>query len=166
MKVGLAQSAPADFLNAWGAWFFADRRTRRISPWSDLSAEAWIARALEADIPETLREAAQLRPENPQVLARLTHVTLNQSAQENPHRVEEADWLSRRALALAPQDPLAVTARADWLNRQGQRAEGISLMEALPEAARRHSHYWQCLGLLLQFDGRNEDALTAFNRAV
>lgn len=162
----VSEAAPGDFFSDWGRWFFADRQARSISPWTSVGEGDWLDRAVGFDLFETLREAAQFRPDHAQALARLTHLTLNQRTEDNPQRLAEADWLSQRAVALAPQDPLVVMARADWIHRQGRLPEAIALMEALPEKARTHGHCWELLGVLLRFAGRTQEALEAFNRSV
>ncbi|HAB18295.1 MAG TPA: protein kinase [Verrucomicrobiota bacterium] len=165
IETTLRGAGDPDFFSAWGRWFFANRRSRPVSPWGSVSVSAWVRQAIEADTLETLREAAGMEPDDPHVLARLSLLALNQSATENPRHMEEADWLSRRALALAPNDSLTVMARAAWLCRKDLSA-AIALAERLPETARTHGIYWDFLGHMYRWAGRYDESLSALGRAV
>ena len=64
----------------------------------------YIRRRIQENTLESLQEASRLSPTNGLALARLARKVLEQDAKDNPRRVGEADFFSRRAVALSPND--------------------------------------------------------------
>jgi WD40 repeat protein len=105
VKEQVLKSTNADYYTRWARWFLADRSTRTISPSSSITVPEYVQRLMEENTLESLREAVRLAPDNAVVLARLARHVLSQNSNQNPRQEAEADALSRRALALAPNDP-------------------------------------------------------------
>jgi WD40 repeat protein/serine/threonine protein kinase len=101
----LASGSGSDVYSRWATWFFADRSTRSISPFSSLTVPEYVQRRIEENTLESLQEAVQLSPTNGLTFARLAWRVLEQDEKDNPGRVGEADFLSRRAVGLSPNDP-------------------------------------------------------------
>jgi hypothetical protein len=101
VKARVAAAPAGDPWTRWGQWFFADRSQRALA-WDSLRSSLSAADQLLAGGRfEDLRQASRLSPTNALVLARLALATLAQT--NSPSRVLEADFLSRRAVDLAPQ---------------------------------------------------------------
>jgi len=98
----MKQLEETDQWSRWGRSFFSGRATRTISPFSTIAVQEYVRQRIEGDTSESLSEAVRLSPTNGLIFARLARRVLEQ--QENPCRVGEADFLSRRAVALSPQD--------------------------------------------------------------
>ena len=62
---------------------------------------------------DSLQEAVRLAPTNGLAFARLAKQVLGQSEKDNPRRVGEADFFSRYAVKLAPQDAEVAKIRAE-----------------------------------------------------
>ncbi len=113
----------SDFYTRWAKWFFADRSTRTISPNSPVTLPDYVQRRIDENTFESLDDAVRLDPTNGLALARLALQVLKQDPARNPRQAGEADWLSRRALALAPADDEVVRTRRAVLNFTNQAAQ-------------------------------------------
>jgi WD40 repeat protein len=89
-------------------WSVSDRRTRTISPLSQLTVSEWLENRIKEGTLEGLRPAMQIDPANARVTAnlgrRLADQALKQGADPDEARRArgEADFLTSRALKLAP----------------------------------------------------------------
>jgi WD40 repeat protein len=108
----LASSSGSDVYSRWVRWFFADRSTRTISPFSSITVPEYVQRRIREDTLGSLYEAVRLAPTNGLAFARLAKQVLAQDEKTNPRRVGEADFLSRHAVKLAPQDAEVAKIRA------------------------------------------------------
>ena len=113
LKQRFAQGATGNAYERWAAWFFDDTPARKISPSAPLTTEEYISRRLEENTLDALHEAVRLSPTNALALAKLARLILSQPAAENPRRIGEADFLSRRAVQLAPADEEVAALRAE-----------------------------------------------------
>jgi WD40 repeat protein len=104
LKEQIRTSSATDAFTRWAKWFCADRGTRTISPWSSFTVSDYVKSRIEENTVESLREALRLSPTNGLALARFATQLLAHSNEENPRRVVEADFFSRRALQRSPQD--------------------------------------------------------------
>jgi WD40 repeat protein/tRNA A-37 threonylcarbamoyl transferase component Bud32 len=123
VKRQVLASAAADSYSLWGKWFFADRATRAISPSSTVSVPEYVQRLVQENTPESLREALQLSPTNALAFARLALSTLNKQEKPDPSQLNEADFLSQRALQLSPNNAEALDVRAEVAIRLRQAAK-------------------------------------------
>ena len=72
---------------------------------------------------DALHEAVRLSPTNALALARLARLILSQPPAENPRRIGEADFLSRRAVQMAPTDAEVVALRAEVAAKLAEEAK-------------------------------------------
>jgi eukaryotic-like serine/threonine-protein kinase len=104
LRKKLETSSGTDVSSLWAKWFFADRSTRTISPFSSITIPEYIQRRIEENTLESLREAVSLSPTNGLAYARLAKQVLTQSDEDNPRRIGEADFFSRYAVKWSPND--------------------------------------------------------------
>jgi len=109
----LDQISTSDSYARWIRWFFADRATRTISAFSSVTVPEFVQRRIEENTLDSLSEALRLSPTNGLACARLALLMLKEGAKQNPSRLSEADFLSRRALELSPSDPEVIKVRAE-----------------------------------------------------
>jgi hypothetical protein len=89
-------------------WSVADRRSRTISPFSQLTVSEWLENRIKEGTVEGLRRALQVDPANARITAylgrRLADYALKQASDPDEARRArgEADFLTRRAQKLAP----------------------------------------------------------------
>lgn len=95
----------------WAKWLIADRKTRTVSPSLRMTIPQYVERRIEQYSLESLREAVFLSPTNGLAFARLARLVLEQDAKENPRRIGEVDFLSRRGMNLAPDNAEVVQIR-------------------------------------------------------
>ena len=100
LKARFAATNATDAWTRWGKWFLADRSTRTVAWDSDVTVPAQVESLLAADTLDALRQAVRFSPTNALALAHLARATLADT--NNPCRLPEADFLSQRAVELAP----------------------------------------------------------------
>jgi len=89
-------------------WSVSDRRSRTISPLSQVTISEWMENRIKEDTAESLRAAMQIDPANARVTAHLGRRLADQALKQDsdPDEVRrdrgEADFLTRRAVKLAP----------------------------------------------------------------
>jgi WD40 repeat protein len=84
----------------WAQWFLAPPEQRTLS-WDSTQLAFTLPAVGDPSVSlATWRQAARLCPTNAQIVARLAQATLAET--NNPCRLREADFLSRRAVELAP----------------------------------------------------------------
>lgn len=108
-----------DVYSLWVKWFVADRSTRTISPFSSITISAHVRDLIKENTTESLRQAINLSPTNGLAFARMARQTLTGNDKELPHRIAEAEFLSRRAVELLPQDAEVQQVRAEVIARSG-----------------------------------------------
>ena len=64
---------------------------------------------------ESLREAVRFSPTNSLAYARLAKAVLAEPLAQNPRRAGEAEFFSRYALKLSPDDPEVMKIRAEFI---------------------------------------------------
>src|SRR5438046_10179295 len=107
---GMVISAQLTPLQRVMKWSVSDRRTRTISPFSQVTVSEWLENRIKEGTVEGLRAAMQVDPANARVTAhlgrRLADYALEQDADPDEARRArgEADFLTRRALKLAPDN--------------------------------------------------------------
>jgi tetratricopeptide (TPR) repeat protein len=89
-------------------WSVSDRRSRTISPFSQVTVPEWLENRIKEGTVEGLRAAIQVDPANVRVTAHLGRRLANQALEQGSDPDEarrtraEADFLTSRALKLAP----------------------------------------------------------------
>lgn len=99
-KARFATVTATDPWTRWAKWFLDDRGTRTVAWDSDVTVPAYVESLLAQNTVDALRKAIRLAPTNALALARLARATLADT--NNPCRVKEADFLSRRAVEPVP----------------------------------------------------------------
>ena len=124
VKREVAEGPATDDYVRWAQWFFADRATRTTSPNSSLTVAEYVQRRIRREnTVESLREALTLSPTNGLAFARLAKHVLAPENETDPRRLGEAEFLSRRAVELAPNDPEAQRVRAESLEQNQDRSK-------------------------------------------
>ena len=91
-------------------WSVSDRRSRTISPFSQLTVSEWLENRIKEGTVEGLRAAMQVDPANARVTAHLGRRLADQALEQGSDPDEarrargEADFLTSRALKLAPDN--------------------------------------------------------------
>jgi dipeptidyl aminopeptidase/acylaminoacyl peptidase len=100
-------------------WSVSDRRSRTISPFSQVTVSKWLENRIKEGTIESLRAAMQVDTANPRVTAhlgrRLADQALKQASDPDEARRArgEADFLTNRALKLAPDSNEVKKLRAE-----------------------------------------------------
>ena len=91
-------------------WSVSDRRSRTISPFSQITVSEWLENRIKEGTVEGLRAALQVDPANARVTAHLGRRLADQALKQGSDPDEarrargEADFLTSRALKLAPDN--------------------------------------------------------------
>jgi WD40 repeat protein len=166
MKESLAASSAADPFSQFAKWFFAEPRTRTLSPFSRLTLPDYTRHRIDENTLESLREAARLAPRNGLALARLARRVFEQDPAQEPLRLEQADLLSRRALALASAEPEVWWSRAAVLAQRGQMPEATEALQRGSAQPPPDPEFWLVTGLIHENAGQLESAEQAFSKVI
>jgi hypothetical protein len=126
----------AEYYSRWAQWFFADRATRTISPYSSITAAEYVQRHIQENTEESLLEAVRVSPTNRLALARLARLRLAANPVQEPEALGEAEYYARRALDLSPHDPECLVARAKLLEQTGSTNEALQAGSKVIDLAR------------------------------
>jgi tetratricopeptide (TPR) repeat protein len=110
----LAQFRPLRPLGNGWVGSLADRETRLISPSALVTVADYVERRIEDDSLESLTQVLRIAPLNPQILSRLGRKLMIADSTRVTQQ-DRAEWLTRLALELAPEDPSVWWLRADVL---------------------------------------------------
>ena len=80
-------------------WLALDLDQRTTSPHSEISVNEYVSDLVKQDLPETLREALMLDPENPVVMGRLGYRLVTQP-EPSIRDIRYGGFLVRRAVAI------------------------------------------------------------------
>ena len=106
----LAPSSKLTPLQRLMKWSVSDRRSRTISPFSQVTVSEWLENRIKEGTIEGLRAAMQVDPANARVTAHLGRRLADQALKQDSDPDEarrargEADFLTSRALKLAPDN--------------------------------------------------------------
>ena len=128
LKQELERRAPSDAYTRWAHWFLRDPLARTISPSSPVRVSDYVQRRIEQATVEGLREACRLSPSNATALARLAVQTSGAAGTNRLRELGEAEWLSRRALALGPETTEAWWVRAEILEQRSNLVDSLSAL--------------------------------------
>lgn len=173
LKRALARLSPTDPGAEWLHWFIADRSRRSTGPGTRLTVpermaeEGRLARAGATTLCPDLPAMLVLKPSDGLLYARAARIDLaSYDSSSDPQLLDRADWLSRRAIALAAQEAVSWWVRADVESARGDRPAALALMaraSALPHA---RAEFWFAYAVRLESDGRNAEAISAYTKAV
>jgi WD40 repeat protein/tetratricopeptide (TPR) repeat protein len=177
----------------WVHWFFDDRSNRTISPRSLIPVDEYVRRRTDwpphysfaassafyrpgyiltqtrENALRRLREVIRLSPSNHLAMARLARVLtepVGTRSITNSRRAGDAEWFSRRALELAPDNPEVRWSRAHVLARLGRQREALDLVEKVVQAKPALPEARNVKGEALELDGRLDDACQAYTEAI
>jgi hypothetical protein len=108
----LQQPGAEDPYARWARWFLQDPSARSISPCAGLTVADYARRRADENTLESLREAWRLCPTNATLPTRLALRILVGNPTNDVRLRAHAEWLSRRAAELAPQDAEVLRLRA------------------------------------------------------
>jgi len=100
-------------------WSVSDRRSRMISPFSQVTVSEWLENRIKEGTVKRLRDAMELDPANARVTAHLGRCLADQAVKQGSDPDEarrargEADFLTSRALKLAPDNDEVKKLRED-----------------------------------------------------
>ena len=168
------ESTPADDpAGAWVRWFLEDRTRRAAGPsirWTvEQYAEEERAKARRGDplVSEALPELRRLFPRDGLFCAQMARVALrDHSSTEESRFLREADWWSRQALALAPDDPITGWVRAEWLAQAGPLEDALDLMRQAGRKEPTPGLFWLEFGQWLEAAGKPAEAFAAYTAAL
>jgi hypothetical protein len=106
-------------------WSVSDRRSRTISPFSQVKVSEWLENRIKEGTVEALRAALQIDPANANVTAHLGRRLADQALKQRSDSDEarrargEADFLTSRALKLAPDNDEVKKLRDEVVNLLG-----------------------------------------------
>jgi len=125
----LAANPDQTFYGRWARWFFADSASRTIALFSETTVAGYVQRRIEDNTRESLLEATLLSGTNALAFARRAE-NLSVPFKLGPHFAraipEDAEWFSRYATNLAPNDREVRQIRktvVETLQRSGNKAE-------------------------------------------
>jgi tetratricopeptide (TPR) repeat protein len=160
-----------DSCQQWVAWFLADRSTRPLSPSARSTISDWIGRVDNAShsrpdprVLRDLREAVEHQPTNGRLAADLARLLVTVDSSTDAKPLIEADWQSRRALALAPSQAESWWARALCLERMDDLSGALQAIEHATQLEPDNIHVGLATAALLEKAGRVEDALETFGQ--
>jgi WD40 repeat protein len=104
LRQTLSANTASDYYGRWASWFFADSATRAISPSSDVTVPEYMKRRIEENTRESLQEATLLSSTNGLAFARLAQQLIATNQTVRGEALKDAEWFSRYATNLAPND--------------------------------------------------------------
>jgi len=118
LRTETLRNESGDFYARWGRWFFANAVQRTVSAFSSYSVMQYVEGLIEENSTPSLREALLLAPTNAVAGARMAvRLISSPSAPASSATYSEADFLSREALRLAPNNNEVIRARNEVLKR-------------------------------------------------
>jgi tetratricopeptide (TPR) repeat protein len=155
----------ADFTR-WLEWFFADRSTRTLSPYSPIPIPQYVQSRAEETNVMSWREALMLCPTNGLAFARMARHCLRQSQSTNSSDFAQADWASRQAVKFAPRDGDAWHVRRLVLEQTRRWNELLTEADQAIQVQSANAFAWNAKAEALLEMGQPEAAMDACNRAL
>jgi WD40 repeat protein/tRNA A-37 threonylcarbamoyl transferase component Bud32 len=162
----LKSSAAQTAYDSWARWFLADRSIRSLSPEIKVTISEYVKGLVSDDRLETLSEAITLAPENPAVCARLSRRILSSHPNPGERELAMAGWLSRRAMALAPQDSESLWAQGLFYEHSGERGEALRSMQAAGALQPYEPAFWIDFGSSQERREHFDEAGQCYDKAV
>jgi hypothetical protein len=119
LKSQIVSTEANDVYTHWAKWLITitARDARTTFPSAPATMPAYIQQLIQENTLDSLEQAVRLSPTNGLAFARLAQQVLAKSEKANPLRVGEADFFSRHARKLAPQDVEVARIRAEVASR-------------------------------------------------
>jgi tetratricopeptide (TPR) repeat protein len=171
LKQEIAASSASNDWTRCGRWLFADPSARTISPFSSITVGDYVERLMDGatqlhsqEAIGRLQEAVRLAPKSGRALVNLARAML--SANPTPEGTLMADWYSRRAIKLSPEQPETWRARGEFFNHTGRLSEAFQAVEEGLIAHPRNSELWYDHGRMLAKTNRLQEAYGSFSKAI
>ena len=159
-------SQPDDDWVLWGRWLLADRATRTLSPFSQITISELVNRQIQKNTLASLREAIQRSPSNSVAYARLALLLEKRDPKEDPAHLEKAEFHARFALKLDPDNGVAWHALGAIQAQEGRLAEALQAIGRALELQPGDALAWEVRGGILEKTNQFTDALAAYSRQV
>jgi WD40 repeat protein/tRNA A-37 threonylcarbamoyl transferase component Bud32 len=190
LKSEILGQAANDRYVSWAKWFFEDRLTRTIAPHSPITLSEYLQHRLEpprnysyaATGPSyvsgyvrdqtrinqrlALEEALRVAPRNHLALARLARAIAEVHPDTNSLEMGDADWFSRRALELAPDNLEVRWSRAVVLGQSGALADAFERVDQLIRFQPDNPDFWNTKASILESMGRLDEAYPAYSKSI
>ena len=171
LKQELAANSATNDWTRCARWLFADPSTRTISPFSSIRLGDYVEHLMEGATQDRsqeaiarLQEAVRLAPKNGRALVSLVRAIL--SASPTPERALMAEWYSRRAIKLLPDEPDTWRARGELFNGTGRFPEAWETIEAGLAIHPHNPELWYDLGRMLARTNRLQEAYASLSKAI
>ena len=173
LKRVLADQPPSAPCAGWLAWFLADRADRAVGPCTSLRVtDAVAGQSHEARMgsvaacPDLARLLA-LSPANGLLFARAARLALETYRTRNdPVSLARAEWLSRRAVALAPAEAAVWWAQADCETATGNTAAALQTLAAAAQLETATPRLMLALAGRLEQGAEETDALRVYTEVL
>jgi eukaryotic-like serine/threonine-protein kinase len=162
----IRQATNTDGFTQWAKWFFAGSSSRSISPSSLLCVPGYVERRVQENSLDSLREAIKLSPTNGLAFARLARLTAVENTNAQPRASRDADWYSRWAVRMSPDESEVWLARSEVLRRTTGIAEALGVIDQAINYHPTNASFWHRKGLILFESDRLEEAFTSLSRAI
>jgi Flp pilus assembly protein TadD len=165
LRAELSSILSTTLLDQWLHWFLADRETRLISPSASVNVAEYLKQRIEDDSLESLTQALRLAPLDPKILSRLGRKLLIANSTRTSQR-DRAEWLTRLALQLAPEDPSVWWLRADVLEAFDQLEESRTALSHALKLAPDDPNVWFVKALVFRRAGETETAYETYLKVL
>ncbi|HRY51361.1 MAG TPA: protein kinase [Candidatus Paceibacterota bacterium] len=165
LRQQLEQNTPAGVLGLWARWFLAPTASRALSPSATMTVPQMLQRIVQRacdgsydnrDKLADARTAAMLAPANGAALAVLAERLWAQESEDHSRHTNEATWLMRRAVELAPDAAEVWLARSGLSSLQGASIDQIlACLEAAIERQPANYSFWENKAAFLHRHGTN-----------
>jgi WD40 repeat protein/serine/threonine protein kinase len=157
-KMSTGAQRPDNGFSRWAKWFLSPPNSRTVLPSSPLTlAQRAESLAGERVSYAAAKEALLLQPTNVIAMDAVALTTTNSL---------QADWLSGRAVDLAPDSHGVLWAREAVLTLQNRFEEALAAMERSPSLWAHNPWIWRDKGAALEKLGRLNEAHTAYSRSI
>jgi WD40 repeat protein len=170
-RFGSIASASAEA--GWLDWFLADRSARTVAPGAGLTIPQCVAREGSNAVlgvlsgSRLMSDLIALWPGNGPLWAQAARLALDQyDARRDVQRLREADWLTSRAVALAPADAGVWWARAVYSEKAGDLPAALQAMERAERLPGATAQVSLARASLLERNGREAEAVSVLNRVL
>ncbi len=147
-------------------WFFADRNTRTISPYSPVRVADYIRSRAGETNEASWREALMLCPTNGLAFASMAKHHLSLGGLPDSMDARRADWASRQAVKFAPFDVSAWQQRINGAEQSGAWSNLLVEAELAIQGAPHNLPAWNSKARALEGLGQFDGMLSACNRAL
>ncbi len=166
VKKRIAELPPETDCSRWLSWILADRTTRSISPYSQVTISNHVWSLAQDTNVSSWSEALRLCPEQKYAFAQLARHHLQQSKDLDSPEAARADWASLQALRFAPLDCWSWYCRRDVVEHLGSWTNFLAEADAAIRARAENQYAWYFRGVAFLQMEQWEAATVAFSRCL